>query len=291
MESQTPPPTRQFDHLREHSIGLPQVSSSRSRTWRRPRRSRSRSSSRCVRRPGAAARRALRADRVPVRGELDRPDGEADAVGRRALHVRQHALGRTRLPRRAGASCFFQPLVAPLLFLIFAWATEDVVKNELGWDIGWWRWVLVAAAIVFVLTYRDVRLSTKAGIVLGIRDRDLPRARDLDAPLELRQLNLQAFNPKRTPRPATSTGSSRGWSSQSSRSSASRRRRRWARRPTTRAGRSRAPSSAPRLVGLFYVLCSYAWVYGTRLRQLHPGDGEPRSLAPSPRSSGAPAGS
>ena len=61
----------------------------------------------------------------------------------------------------------FEPLVAPLLFLIFAWATEDVVKNEIGWDIGWAWWVIVAALIVFVLTYRDVRISTRAGIVLG----------------------------------------------------------------------------------------------------------------------------
>jgi amino acid transporter len=63
----------------------------------------------------------------------------------------------------------FQPLVAPLLFLIFAWATEDVVTNDLDVSTStWWLWVLVAAAIVFVLAYRDVRLSTNAGVALGI---------------------------------------------------------------------------------------------------------------------------
>src|SRR5207245_414500 len=67
----------------------------------------------------------------------------------------------------------FQPLVAPLLFLIFAWATRDVVASDhhgLHWHYTgqWWIWVVLAASIVFFLTYRDVRLSTQAGVVLGI---------------------------------------------------------------------------------------------------------------------------
>ena len=45
-----------------------------------------------------------------------------------------------------------------------------MVTNDLGWDSTstWWLWVLVAAAIVFFLAYRDVRLSTNAGVALGI---------------------------------------------------------------------------------------------------------------------------
>jgi amino acid transporter len=64
----------------------------------------------------------------------------------------------------------FEPLVAPLLFLIFAWATTDVFRSDVGWNWTgqWWVWVLVAALTVFFLTYRDVRLSTNAGVILGI---------------------------------------------------------------------------------------------------------------------------
>jgi amino acid transporter len=64
----------------------------------------------------------------------------------------------------------FEPLVAPLLFLIFAWATTDVFRSDVGWNWTgqWWVWVLVAALTVFVLTYRDVRLSTNAGVILGV---------------------------------------------------------------------------------------------------------------------------
>jgi amino acid transporter len=70
------------------------------------------------------------------------------------------------------AFLLFQPLVAPLLFLIFAWVVDDVWTaddNGLGMSQSLWPlWVLIAAAIVFFLTYRDVRLSTNAGILLGI---------------------------------------------------------------------------------------------------------------------------
>jgi amino acid transporter len=64
----------------------------------------------------------------------------------------------------------FEPLVAPLLFLIFAWATTDVFRSDVGWDYSgqWWIWVLLAAGVVFFLTYRDVRLSTNAGVALGV---------------------------------------------------------------------------------------------------------------------------
>src|SRR5438067_3149897 len=71
------------------------------------------------------------------------------------------------------AYLLFQPLVAPLLFLIFAWTTKDMVSADhhgLHWHYTgqWWIWILLAAGIVFFLTYRDIRLSTQAGVVLGV---------------------------------------------------------------------------------------------------------------------------
>ena len=61
-----------------------------------------------------------------------------------------------------------EPLVAPLLYLVFAATTADVFQNRLGINIPWWVWVVVAALLVFYLTYWGIRLSTNAGIVLGI---------------------------------------------------------------------------------------------------------------------------
>jgi amino acid transporter len=105
----------------------------------------------------------------------------------------------------------FEPLIAPLLFLIFAWATEDVVKNEIGWDIGWAWWVLVAAGIVFFLTYRDVRLSTRSSSASSRSPSSAPSLCGCSSPTWA----TSTFRPS-TPttgirmRRATSPGSSRG---------------------------------------------------------------------------------
>jgi len=61
-----------------------------------------------------------------------------------------------------------EPLVAPLLYLVFAATAADAFQNRLGINIPWWVWVIVAALLVFYLTYWGIRLSTNAGIVLGI---------------------------------------------------------------------------------------------------------------------------
>src|SRR5215207_1647239 len=61
-----------------------------------------------------------------------------------------------------------EPLVAPLLYLIFAATAADAFQNRLGINIPWWVWVIVAAVLVFYLTYWGIRLSTNAGIALGI---------------------------------------------------------------------------------------------------------------------------
>jgi amino acid transporter len=62
-----------------------------------------------------------------------------------------------------------EPLVAPLLFLIFG----NVISANLAAHFGTptWLWaplVLVAAAVVWSLTYRGIRLSTEAGVGLGV---------------------------------------------------------------------------------------------------------------------------
>src|SRR3954452_24474718 len=63
----------------------------------------------------------------------------------------------------------FQPLVAPFLYLEFGWAMSEVFRNSVGWNYTgqWWIWVVLMTVIVFLLTYRDVRLSTWAGVILG----------------------------------------------------------------------------------------------------------------------------
>jgi amino acid transporter len=160
----------------------------------------------------------------------------------------------------------FQPLVAPLLFLIFAWATTDVMRNNVGWDwTGQWTvWVLFAAAVVFLLTYRDVRLSTRAGIALGIFEIGVFAALSIWMLLSnVGDLTLQTFNPTNA-EAGTFNGIFKGMvfcilafiGFESSAPLAE----------ETRDPRRNIPKAvigACLGIGLFYVLCSYAWVIGT----------------------------
>src|SRR5256885_15409189 len=70
----------------------------------------------------------------------------------------------------AWAYSFIEPLVAPLLYLNLGFAAADFFHREaphLSADL-WWPWVLIGAAIVFLLGYRGIRVSATTGTVLGL---------------------------------------------------------------------------------------------------------------------------
>src|SRR2546430_817161 len=92
----------------------------------------------------------------------------------------------------------FEPLVAPFLYLEFGWAMREVFSSEVGWHYTgqWWIWVLVMAAIVYLLVYRDIRISTTAGVILGAFEIGIFGALALWMMLSnTGDLNLQPFNP------------------------------------------------------------------------------------------------
>jgi amino acid transporter len=158
----------------------------------------------------------------------------------------------------------FEPLVAPLLFLIFAWATTDVMRNDVGWNYTgqWWIWVVVAATIVFFLAYRDVRLSTNAGVVLGIFEIAVFVA--LAAWMLLsNHWVIQTFNPSYA-EAGTFNGVFKGMvfailafiGFEASAPMGEE-----AKDPRRTVPRAVVLSAFA--IGLFYVFCSYAWVVGT----------------------------
>ena len=169
----------------------------------------------------------------------------------------------------AWASLLFESLVAPLLFLIFAWTTKDMVSGKhhgLHWTYTgqWWIWVVLSAGIVFFLTYRDVRLSTEAGVILGIFEITVFVALSLWMILSnTGRLTLQTFNPNHA---ATGTynGIFKGMvfavlafvGFESSAPLGEE-----ARNPRWTIPRAVVGSAIG--IGLFYVFCSYAWVIGT----------------------------
>jgi amino acid transporter len=160
----------------------------------------------------------------------------------------------------------FQPLVAPLVILIFAWATQEVMQHDVGWDYTgqWWIWSVLAIAIVFVLTYRDVRLSTNVGVLLGIFEIGVFVALALWMILSnLGENSIQTFDPTHAPE-GTVTGIFKGMvfailafiGFEASAPLGEE-----ARRPRWTVPRAVVLSAVG--IGIFYVFTSYAWVIGT----------------------------
>jgi amino acid transporter len=64
---------------------------------------------------------------------------------------------------------FVEPMVAPLLYLILGVTVAGTLNAEFGWSADlWWIWALVGAAVVFLLGYLGIQVSTRTGTLLGI---------------------------------------------------------------------------------------------------------------------------
>jgi amino acid transporter len=268
MEAAGVPATR-FDRLREHSIGLWQVLF-QSITHMAPGAAIAFSIFVSVQFAGPALPLAVLLALVAcllVANSIGQLAKEIPSAGGIYSYVAR-ALGPGPGFMVGWAFLLFQPLVAPLLFLIFAWVVDDVwTADENGLGMGtelWWLWVLIAAAVVFFLTYRDVRLSTNAGIVLGIFEIGVFVALSAWMLLShLDDLTLQTFNPS-TNEVGTLEGTFKGMVfailafigfESAAPLGEEARRPRWT--------IPRAVVGSALLIGLFYVLCSYAWVIGT----------------------------
>ena len=61
-----------------------------------------------------------------------------------------------------------EPIVAPLLYLVFGNALSGYLNAHFGWPLWLWAPFAAAAGIgVWVLVYRGVRISTETGVALG----------------------------------------------------------------------------------------------------------------------------
>jgi amino acid transporter len=158
----------------------------------------------------------------------------------------------------------FEPLVAPFLYLEFGWAMSDVFENNVGFHYSgqWWIWVALMTVIVFLLTYRDIRISTTAGVILGAFEITVFAGLALWMLLSnAGDLNAQPFNPGHADgdwggvfkgmvfailafigfEAAAPLGEE-------------------AKHPRRTIPRAVVGSAIA--IGLFYILCSYAWVFG-----------------------------
>ncbi len=62
-----------------------------------------------------------------------------------------------------------EPIVAPLLYLIFGNELAANLNSHFGWPLWLWApFAVLAGLIVWALTYRGIRLSTRTGVALGM---------------------------------------------------------------------------------------------------------------------------
>src|SRR5881392_3939652 len=158
----------------------------------------------------------------------------------------------------------FEPLVAPFLYLEFGWAMREVMGSEAGWHYTgqWWIWATLMTVIVFLLTYRDIRLSTTAGVILGAFEIAVFAALAIWMLLSnTGDLNLAPFNPDHAL--GGWSGVFRGmvfailafigFEAAAPLGEEAKNPRRTV--PIAVVG-------SALLIGLFYIICSFAWVFG-----------------------------
>src|SRR5581483_1805844 len=256
---------RRFDHLREHSIGLPQVLF-QSITHMAPAAAVAYSIYISV----PDARQALP---LSVALALIACLCAATAIGQLAklfpsaggmYTYAGRSLGRWAGFLVAWLFVGFQPLVAPFLYLEFGWAMGEVFKNEVGWHYTgqWWIWVLLMATIVFLLTYRDIRISTTAGVILGCFEIGIFAALALWMLFSnAGDLNAQPFNPNHANGDWSGVFKGMvfailafiGFEASAPLGEEAKHPRRTV---------PRAVVGSALAIGLFYVLCAYSWVFG-----------------------------
>ncbi len=257
---------RDFDHLREHSIGLPGVFF-QSITHMAPAAAVAYSIYISVPHAGPALPLAVLLALVACLLA-------ANSIGQLAKDLPSAGGLYTYAARSLGPYAgfvvawfflLFEPLVAPFLFLECGWAMTEVMSNEAGWTYSgqWWIWVLAVAAIVFLLTYRDIRISATAGVILGLFEISVFAALAIWILItKAGHLNLQPFNPTHAPEGAfTGVGKGMvfailafiGFEASAPLGEEARNPRRAI--PFAIVGSCLA-------IGLFYVLLSYAWVFG-----------------------------
>jgi amino acid transporter len=264
MEAASAEP-RRFEHLREHSIGLPQVLF-QSITHMAPAAAVAYSIYISV--PFSQQALALSVLLALIAcfcaataiGQLAKLEPSAGGLYTYAAR----SLGPWAGFMVAWLFILFEPLVAPFLYLEFGWAMREVMSSEAGWHYTgqWWIWVVVMAVIVFLLTYRDIRLSTAAGVILGAFEIAIFGGLALWMIFSnLGDLNLAPFNPDHAA--GSWNGVFRGmvfailafigFEAAAPLGEEARNPRRtipW------------AVVGSALLIGAFYILCSYAWVFG-----------------------------
>src|SRR5258708_32469053 len=97
-------------------------------------------------------------------------------LGQLAFHSPSAGGRYTYISRRLGARLGFlsawifliaQPLLLPLVALVWGFYTETLIQTLTGIDIPWWVYAILGNIGVFALTYYGIKISARAIMILG----------------------------------------------------------------------------------------------------------------------------
>ncbi len=100
----------------------------------------------------------------------------ASCIGQLAIHIPSAGGMYTYISRSLGARLGFlsawvfliaQPLLLPLVALIWGFYTETLIQTLTGIDIPWWVYTILGNIGVFALTYYGIKISARASMILG----------------------------------------------------------------------------------------------------------------------------
>ncbi len=101
----------------------------------------------------------------------------ASCIGQLAIHIPSAGGLYTYISRSLGTRLGFlsawvfllaQPLLLPLISLVWGPYMEDLIKTLTGVDINWVVWVVIGHVALFLLTYYGIKLSADASVILGV---------------------------------------------------------------------------------------------------------------------------
>src|SRR5258706_3235637 len=100
----------------------------------------------------------------------------AASIGQLAIHIPSVGGLYTYLSRSLGVRLAFlsawvfliaQPLLLPLVALVWGFYTETLIQTLTGIDIPWWVYAILGNIGVFALTYYGIKISARASMILG----------------------------------------------------------------------------------------------------------------------------
>src|SRR6266567_8759920 len=100
----------------------------------------------------------------------------AFCIGQLAIHIPSAGGMYTYISRSLGTKLGFmsawvfllaQPLLLPLVMIVFGTYAEDLVKTLIGVDINWMVWMVLGCLGLTVMTYYGIKLSADTSVILG----------------------------------------------------------------------------------------------------------------------------